>query len=181
MLIKIRLLETLQALRNANIIGAKVPPEILCQIRKEILACSGLAHRRDLLRMNDFTELIEEIKAQIIELYCRARQINRHFWPSIVESFGKYSVQTPDEALRHKGKEMAAIFRSYTEVAADSKQSTIIHRHGYLQIEIRRIFLGLLFHPTSYEIVPSTAEYLGRLVFQRSEKIRRAQPSESNH
>lgn len=82
-LIKIRLLLELRNLKDSEIVGEKLPREILDNVQDQLLshAISINPRKKVILEKGDeFDDLMSELKLQINELHVAVHKGNKYFW-----------------------------------------------------------------------------------------------------
>jgi len=114
-LLKIKLLFSVQALRNAWMLAEKVSQEILDAICLELASGTLMADREDIINWRDLTELIRELQGQIRMLYWAVDAQNEHFWPALLEP-GRHLTARPD-AFSHGSVQHMQIMLMYSYAA----------------------------------------------------------------
>lgn len=87
-LLKIRVLLDVRALHNSEVIGSKVPQEILNNVRGELVSGSLLVENKSLLKTQNQTALILCLETQVEELYNTVEKENKYFWEALLEPGG---------------------------------------------------------------------------------------------
>ena len=93
-LLKIRLLMDVRALQNSSVIGDRVPQEILDSVRGQLVSGSVVAGNKDVMNSQDQTPLIENLEAQVQELFVAVKNMNKYFWPALLNP-GKHLTARP--------------------------------------------------------------------------------------
>lgn len=114
-LLKIKLLITVQALRNAWMLAEKVSQEILDAICAQLVSGTLMADRKDIINWTDLTELIRALQSHITTLYWAVDDQNEHFWPALLEP-GRHLTARP-EAFSHGSVEEMEIVLMYSYAA----------------------------------------------------------------
>ena len=83
-LLKVKLLLDLRMLRDSDVLGSKVPREILDRIQSQIPRSPIIAGDKNILECRNYTTVIDELTAQVHTLYKLVKKTNTHFWPSLM-------------------------------------------------------------------------------------------------
>lgn len=89
-LLKIKLLITVQALRNAWMLAEKVSQEILDAICSQLSSGTLTADRMDIINWTDLTELNRALQSHITTLYGAVDDQNQHFWPALLRAWSTF-------------------------------------------------------------------------------------------
>lgn len=82
-LLRFRLFQCLTDLHNSHILSPKLPVEIICLVKLQILADYGLASRKDLLRESNYQRIIQRMEKEIDAHFVEIVEGNRHFLPML--------------------------------------------------------------------------------------------------
>ena len=82
-LVKIRVLIDLLALKGAALIGHKVPPEILDNICSQMVGYI-VFKRKDIMKGENLDSMIEKLEGDVLRMYLDVEMSNRHFWPALL-------------------------------------------------------------------------------------------------
>lgn len=83
-LLKIRLLFDCQALKNAALVGEKVPQEVLDNICSQMVG-NIVSQRPDIVEGKNLDPLIEDLQSQVSDVYDAVQNANKYFWPALVQ------------------------------------------------------------------------------------------------
>lgn len=114
-LLKIKLLFTVQALRNAWMLAEKVSQEILDAICSQLVSGTLMADREDIINWGDLTELIRRLQGHITMLYRAVDAQNEHFWPALLKP-GRHLTARPN-AFSHGSVQHMQIVLMYSYAA----------------------------------------------------------------
>ena len=120
-LLKIRLLEDLKTLKNSSVLGEKIPLEILESVRREGLADSPFATRKDVLDSMDLTPMIDKLDGQVKKLYDVALTRNKYAWSGLLNA--EYHLGARPNAYTHGGIEEMQLALMYGYAAWQESKS----------------------------------------------------------
>lgn len=122
-LIKIRLFLELRTLKDSQMIGEKVPREILDNVQDQLLSHALKIHplKKQILEADDedYKDRIASIKYHIFQLHEAVRKANRYFWPALLEP-GKHLTAPPSPYSSGSVQEM----QLYLQYSYDSWAET---------------------------------------------------------
>ena len=85
-LLKIRILLTLRAVDNADLLPGMIPGDIFYCIRSLIVQDTIIEHRKDLYDLRKRRPAMKRVQQHINELYGVMSRRNKNFWPALLES-----------------------------------------------------------------------------------------------
>ena len=83
-LLELRLLLDVEALQNSILIGDKVPPEVLSNIRLHLVTTNIISNNTAMMHSYDHGHLIHELKDQVRHLYTAVQRDNPLCWPALL-------------------------------------------------------------------------------------------------
>ena len=110
LLIKIRILIDLRALRNLSIIREKAPPDIICELRDQLVNGSIVAMNKSVVNSSNHTPIIKELETQILNLYEAVKGVNHYFWPAFFDP-GENLTARPAAYSRGSWEEMQVVLQ----------------------------------------------------------------------
>lgn len=85
MLLKIKLLVDLRTLQDSNLLGVKVPREMLDRIQTHVPRSPIIANSREIMQRRNHTEVINNSEELIELLFHWIEAENKYFWPAMVK------------------------------------------------------------------------------------------------
>ena len=115
-LIKVRVLLDLRAIRNARIaLHGVIPQEIIEIIRGQLVSCIvGSRNEILLARPEETAQLVETMKRQVTEVYRAIEKYNAHFWELLVKDPDAGVLQRPNGAYAQRSKKEALLVIGYS-------------------------------------------------------------------
>ncbi|KAH6669057.1 hypothetical protein B0J14DRAFT_156265 [Halenospora varia] len=83
-LLKVKLLLDVKMLKNATVVGEKVPAEILDNIRNQLVTRTVIFERKEIMEAQDLEPLIKKLEGQVEELYAGVTNLNKFFWQGLL-------------------------------------------------------------------------------------------------
>ncbi|KAK2798297.1 hypothetical protein FQN50_008902 [Emmonsiellopsis sp. PD_5] len=86
LLLKVKLLLDLKDLQNSTLaIGAKLPPELLHNVRSHLVRSPIIANNRRLLEREEHMEAIDSLTIQVSDLFLAIDEYNDYFWDCMLD------------------------------------------------------------------------------------------------
>lgn len=108
-LLKTRLILDLKSLQNSAPAGEKVPRELFDIIRSQLVS-TVVAKNKDIMESTDHGPLIDTLRSQVRELYAGVKQLNKYFWPALIQP-GSHLTARPPAYSRGTPEEMQLVLQ----------------------------------------------------------------------
>ena len=109
-LLKIRLFQTLRAVRYSSLLAVKVPEDILDCIRDHITQGTIIAHRKDIYQNTGPAAMVSLLQEQIRELFTAVTLHNKYFWPALLDP-GRHLKARPEHHCHGAVEEMQFVLQ----------------------------------------------------------------------
>ena len=112
-LLKIRILFDLRALKNAIIIGERVPQEILDNICNQMVG-NIVARRQDIVERKNLDLLIEDLQTQVSNLYLAVEDGNKFFWSALLRPGANLTARPASYSRGNEAEMQLVLHYSYS-------------------------------------------------------------------